>query len=591
MNILDIKKVDDKPMDIHIKERIKIHKVEPKKASIKNGRFSFSRKASLIESPIVKKKGTIKLAGAAGAKKVTEQVDGGEEIQQASMIAYTGAKPVSDAASKGAELVRKKALAEKKRRIKKVDAEKKVAKKATKKAAKETTKAVSKKVAKKTAKTTAKAGATVAGTVAGTAATGAGGVAIGTVVGEAVGVKMDVEDTKRASRFRKIKFFLGKMKAENEQQDSLLKLAKDLFLMKFALKAKYFAKTIFGLLMSFGGTLALIIVPIILIIALAYNSPLAILFPPLQEGDTVMTVTSAYVADFNQEVNALANMHAGHDVGEVVYVDYEGISSTPSNYYDILAVYMVKHGNGDTATLINDTTKDWIKEVVENMCSYTTSSGTSTVENEDGTTSTVSVLNVNVSLKNYRDMISVYGFDSDEVKTLETLMGSECLAILGYTDVSGSVTSKSSLTAEEIAEILSEITEPTQRTVCSFALSKVGYPYSQAYRDTGDYYDCSSLAYYSWRAAGVNISYGGSTTAAAEGQGLEAAGKTVGFSEMQPGDLIFFSYTRNGRYKNISHVAIYVGNGKVVEAKNERYGVVYGDVPNTNCIVLIGRPQ
>ena len=65
----------------------------------------------------------------------------------------------------------------------------------------------------------------------------------------------------------------------------------------------------------------------------------------------------------------------------------------------------------------------------------------------------------------------------------------------------------------------------------------------------------------------------------------------MNFSEMQPGDLIFFSYTRNGRYKNISHVAIYVGNGKVVEAKNERYGVVYGDIPNTDCIVLIGRPQ
>ena len=37
--------------------------------------------------------------------------------------------------------------------------------------------------------------------------------------------------------------------------------------------------------------------------------------------------------------------------------------------------------------------------------------------------------------------------------------------------------------------------------------------------------------------------------------------------------------------------AIYVGNGKVVEAKSEAYGVVYGDVPNIGSIVLIGRPQ
>ena len=54
--------------------------------------------------------------------------------------------------------------------------------------------------------------------------------------------------------------------------------------------------------------------------------------------------------------------------------------------------------------------------------------------------------------------------------------------------------------------------------------------------------------------------------------------------------MIFFSYCKNGRYKNISHVAIYVGGGKVVEAKSEKYGVVYGDVPNTNCIVMVGRP-
>ena len=121
-------------------------------------------------------------------------------------------------------------------------------------------------------------------------------------------------------------------------------------------------------------------------------------------------------------------------------------------------------------------------------------------------------------------------------------------------------------------------------------MDKVGYPYSQAYRDYGDYYDCSSLAFYAWKYAGVNISYGGATTAVAEAQGLDEAGKTVTYEELQPGDLIFFSYCHNGRYRNISHVAIYVGNEKVVEEKNESEGVVYGDIPNPECIVTIGRP-
>ena len=105
------------------------------------------------------------------------------------------------------------------------------------------------------------------------------------------------------------------------------------------------------------------------------------------------------------------------------------------------------------------------------------------------------------------------------------------------------------------------------------------------------YYDCSSLAYYSWKEAGIDISFGGATTAAAEAQGLESANKNVSYNDIQPGDLIFYSYTKNGRYKNISHVAVYVGNGMVVEAKGTAYGVTYNEVPNLDDIVVVGRPS
>ena len=241
------------------------------------------------------------------------------------------------------------------------------------------------------------------------------------------------------------------------------------------------------------------------------------------------------------------------DVGSVTNV-------SPSNYYDILSVYMIKHGVGDSATLINDTTKEWIATVVDDMCDYTTSIGKENVQDAEG----------------------------NEVDLLETLMSPESLAMLGYSG--DSELGQSSISTLEKEKILSGITDERQRKVCSFALSKVGYPYSQAYRDSGDYYDCSSLAFYAWKCAEVNISYGGVTTAAAEAQGLEEAGKTVTYEELQPGNLIFFSYCHNGRYRNISHVAIYMGSGKVVEAKNESAGVVYGDIPNPECIVTIGRP-
>lgn len=89
----------------------------------------------------------------------------------------------------------------------------------------------------------------------------------------------------------------------------------------------------------------------------------------------------------------------------------------------------------------------------------------------------------------------------------------------------------------------------------------------------------------------MDISYGGATTAAAEAEGLVNDGCEIAYDEMKPGDLIFYSFCHNGRYQNISHVAIYAGDNKVVEAKSEEYGVVYGSIYSVGSIVCICRPN
>ena len=122
----------------------------------------------------------------------------------------------------------------------------------------------------------------------------------------------------------------------------------------------------------------------------------------------------------------------------------------------------------------------------------------------------------------------------------------------------------------------------------AYAVSKIGYPYSQELRNSGDYFDCSSLAYFSWAAAEISIKYNGSTTAAAEAEYCYDTDQLTDYDNMQPGDLIFYSYYDNGRFMNISHVAVYVGNGMVVEALNEDLGVVYRKVSSKGNIVLIG---
>lgn len=187
-----------------------------------------------------------------------------------------------------------------------------------------------------------------------------------------------------------------------------------------------------------------------------------------------------------------------------------------------------------------------------------TQAALSHMEGGDETATTRTVFYVNVKLKTCYDMMREYSFNKEQTELMEEMM-----SMFGSTS---GVTPQSALSQAEVDAVLQDISDPIQRSMVSFALTKVGYPYSQQYRDTGNYFDCSSLAFYSWKEAGIDISYAGSNTAAAEGQGLDSAGHTVEYDDMQPGDLIFYSYKRNGRYKNISHVAIYVGNGKVVEA-------------------------
>lgn len=141
-----------------------------------------------------------------------------------------------------------------------------------------------------------------------------------------------------------------------------------------------------------------------------------------------------------------------------------------------------------------------------------------------------------------------------------------------------------------------EVVTKSTYTAVNYANKAVGCRYSQSRRMSKGYYDCSSLVWRSYASAGVYI--GGKTdwapTAASSGSILNKAYKVVSYSSVSsskllPGDLIFTSSSRNGRYRNITHTAIYVGNGKIVEAANSRVGVVKRNY-STSKIVLIARP-
>lgn len=91
----------------------------------------------------------------------------------------------------------------------------------------------------------------------------------------------------------------------------------------------------------------------------------------------------------------------------------------------------------------------------------------------------------------------------------------------------------------------------------SAALSKVGSRYS--WGNSGpNVFDCSGLTAWAYRQVGINLPR---SSRAQAGMGTH-----VNKSDLRPGDLVFY-------YSPVSHVAIYVGNGRIVDAANPRTGV------------------
>ena len=477
---------------------------------------------------------------AVSAKIASEQVDGGDEIYDACMVMQTVSVPFRSFSDKGKQSYREKSKRRKEEQIKK---------------AKEKTFQKESRVKSRTAKEPEKP-------------TGR-------------------KQSDNFARNRMLQYFASKMQKE-ENQDSLGKTMKDIVLMRLSVIAKKMMGYAGAMLLPLMGLIALSALPVAAVITLIYNSPFAIFFPSISSAETTQEVLSAYVEEFQEEIEKELREHPGYDASEKIYLNFEG-TEEPDNYFDILAVYMVKHGNGDTATDMTDRAKENLKSVFDGMCSYSISDRTETETDEEGETITVKIKEVNVRLRTYLEMISRYGFDEDEQEILAELMKPENLALLGYAG-SGSSPGET-ISREQYQAIVDSISDANGRAVVEFVLSRVGYPYSQEYRDSGEYYDCSSLAYYAWLSAGVNLMYEGANTAAAEGKFCYDHNYLVTYDEMLPGDLIFFSYSHNGRFMDITHVAVYVGGGKVVEAANTSLGVVYRKIPGRNNIVMIGRPR
>lgn len=115
--------------------------------------------------------------------------------------------------------------------------------------------------------------------------------------------------------------------------------------------------------------------------------------------------------------------------------------------------------------------------------------------------------------------------------------------------------------AEEAAAKAAEETASARQNLVDYALQFVGGPYRAGGNDPRTGVDCSGFVRYVMQhGAGISMNRSSGSQA--------TQGHAVNSSQMQPGDLLFYS---GG--SGINHVAMYIGDGKIVHASTYATGI------------------
>lgn len=107
--------------------------------------------------------------------------------------------------------------------------------------------------------------------------------------------------------------------------------------------------------------------------------------------------------------------------------------------------------------------------------------------------------------------------------------------------------------------------DPAQRAAVEYALAQRGKPYVYGAKGP-DAFDCSGLMQAAWAHAGVPVS-AGTVSQVHDGRAVSS------LDQIQPGDLVFIPGSL-GSPSNPRHVGMYVGYGHIVNAYDEKTGVV-----------------
>lgn len=145
-----------------------------------------------------------------------------------------------------------------------------------------------------------------------------------------------------------------------------------------------------------------------------------------------------------------------------------------------------------------------------------------------------------------------------EAKTVGSAIGGSLVA--GIRAFSGG--DSQGAAAGERAKTSNKSGGATGQAIVNYALRFVGRPYLWG-GTTPNGWDCSGFTGYVFRHFGISLPRVSRDQA--------RTGRAISFGEAQPGDLLFF-------HSPVSHVAIYMGGGKMVHAANRKLGTITSTV-------------
>ncbi|CAM4257290.1 MAG: C40 family peptidase [Paenibacillus macerans] len=355
-------------------------------------------------------------------------------------------------------------------------------------------------------------------------------------------------------------------------------------------------------LLGISGSV-IVVLCIVMASAAVISSPFGI-FVSGENTDADVKPLSRIVQEIDDEFAARL-VDIQQSAGNVDRVEYHYPGSADNtridNWMEIIAVFAVKTvtdaENGmDVATL--DATRNgiirsvfWDMNSLESRVETIEHKETVTVEHEDGSTSEETItrheriLHITVTSHTAEQQADTYRFTSEQMELMKEMLSEEfrplMFAILGKDADIG-------LTPEQLDLVQQQLPEGELGSeAVKLALTRLGDPYSQPKAGQGNYTDCSYLVQWVYRQLGINLP----RTAAEQARFCVENGLTVGAADLVPGDLVFWSYESNGRFMNITHVGIYAGDGKVVDASSSRGQVVYRNLFDSDKQVLFGRPE